>query len=496
MVITGTILGGAGLFFLGGEFLPELKEGHFLVHLTAAPGTSLEQSLKIGRNATRALLKEPSVSTVAQRVGRAEADDIFGTHSSELEVDLKPGLSNAEAKASEDEVREALSKLVGANFVVNTFLTERIEETLSGYTAAVVVNIFGNDLSILDEKAKEIVRVLNSIPGAADVQAQSPPGTPQLSIRLRHADLEKWGFAPLDVMEAVQAAYQGTAAGQVYEGNRVFELSIILSESDRGNAREVGNLLLRNPTGSYVRLSQLADITETAGRYAIQHDSARRMQAVTCNVSGRDVDSFVSDAKKKIAASVNVPAGIYLEYGGTAEAEAGSKRNLLAHSLLACVGIVLLLSIVFANSRNLVLVMLNLPFCFVGGVLALLLSGNGLSIGSLVGFVTLFGISLRNSIMMISHYEHLVAVEGMNWELDAALRGASERLTPILMTALVTAMGLLPIALNSGAPGLEIEGPMAIVILGGLMTSTILNLLVMPTLSLRFGRFEKQTSSY
>ncbi|MCX6355031.1 MAG: efflux RND transporter permease subunit [Candidatus Aureabacteria bacterium] len=490
VVGSGTLIGAAALFFLGGEFLPELKEGHFLVHMTAAPGTSIEQSLTLGQNATRALLDTPCVATVAQRVGRAEVDDVFGTHSSELEVDLK-ALSAKEAESAEDEVREALSKIVGVNFVVNTFLTERIDETLSGYTAAVVVNIFGDDFAVLDEKAKELVRELSAIPGAADVQAQSPPGTPQLSIRLRHDDLARWGFAPVDVMEAVQTAYQGAGVGQVYDGNRVFEVSVILGPRDRNNVREVGNLLLRNPTGSYVRLNQLADIKETAGRYVIQHDAARRVQAVTCNVAGRDVHSFVEEAKKKIAASVRMPAGTYLEFGGTAEAEASSKRDLLVHSLMACVGIILLLSIVFANFRNLVLVMSNLPFCFVGGVLALLLSKNGLSIGSLVGFVTLFGISLRNSIMMISHYEHLVAVEGMDWGLDAALRGASERLTPILMTALVTGMGLLPIALASGAPGLEIEGPMAIVILGGLVTSTALNLLVMPTLALRFGRFRK-----
>ncbi len=486
----GSLIGASALFLLGGEFLPELREGHFLIHMTAAPGTSIEQSLEMGRRATLALLETPFVATVAQRVGRAEVDDIFGTHSSELEVDLKP-LSVKQAGLVQDSIRDALSQFVGVNFVVNTFLTERIEETLSGYTAAVVVNIFADDFSVLDEKAKEVVKELSAIPGAADVQAQSPPGTPQLSITLRNEDLANWGFDAVDVLDVIQTAYQGATVGQVYDGNRVFDVSVILDPRDRNNVNEAGNLLLRSPAGFFVRLSQLADIRETSGRYAIQHDAARRVQAVTCNVRGRDVHSFVDEAGKKIAAAVRLPEGSYIEFTGTAEAEVRSRRDLILHSLMVGVGIILLLSLMFATSRNLVLILANVPFCFVGGVLALLLSGNGLSIGSLVGFVTLFGITLRNSIMMISHYEHLVSVEGVSWGVDAALRGASERLTPILMTALVTGMGLLPIALSSGAPGLEIEGPMAIVILGGLATSTALNLLVMPTLALRFGKFER-----
>jgi Cu/Ag efflux pump CusA len=327
------------------------------------------------------------------------------------------------------------------------------------------------------------------------VQAQSPPGTPQLSIRLRHEELAHWGFAPMDVMEAVQTAYQGATVGQVYDGNRVFDVSVILSTRDRDSVSGVGALTLRSPTGSYVRLDRLADIRETAGRYAIQHDAARRVQAVTCNVTGRDVQSFVDEAKKRISEKVRLPEGVYLEFGGMAEAEAGSKRDLMVHSLFAGLGILLLLSVVFGSGRNLLLILVNLPFSFVGGVFALLLSGNGLSIGSLVGFVTLFGITLRYSIMMLSHYGHLISVEGMSWGRDAAFRGASERLTPILMTALVTGMGLLPIALNSGAPGHEIEGPMAIVILGGLATSTALNLLLLPALALRFGRFERKRAA-
>jgi len=245
-------------------------------------------------------------------------------------------------------------------------------------------------------------------------------------------------------------------------------------------------------------LRELADVYLSAGRYAILHDGARRRQTVTCNPSGRDVASFVAEAKKRIAAKVKFPARVYPVYSGAAEEQAQARGELLLHSFIAGAGIVLLLAIVFRNGRNLLLVLANLPFALVGGVLAIFLAGyfggegrGSLSLGTLVGFVTLFGITMRNSIMMISHFDHLVREEGMTWGLEAASRGATERLVPIVMTALVTGLGLLPLAVGSGAAGREIEGPMAMVILGGLITSTLLNLLVLPTLALRYGRFEK-----
>jgi CzcA family heavy metal efflux pump len=485
-----TVLGLAALPFFGGGFLPELKEGHFIVHMSAVPGTSLTESLRLGRRVTEELLNIPYVRSVAQRVGRAEkADDIWGTHYSEFEVDLKP-LQGQQAEFAQSEIRNTLAQFPGVNFAVKTFLTERVEETLSGYTVSVVINIFGNDLDVLDGKAREVARVLAGIPGATDVQVQSPPGTPQLAIRLRKDDLIRWGFDPVEVLDAIRIAYQGVTVGQIYDGNRVFDLSVILDPQDRKTVADVGTLPLRNPAGTYVRLRQLADIYETSGRYVVLHQGARRIQTVTGNVAGRDINSFVTDAKKQILSTIPFPPGTYAEFTGAAAAQARSKQDLLIHSLLAGVGLVIMLSLVTGRSRNLLLVLINLPFALVGGVLAVFFTGGLLSIGSLVGFVTLFGITLRNSMMMISHYEHLVEIEGMTWGPEVAIRGASERLAPILMTALVTALGLLPLAVGSGAPGREIEGPMAIVILGGLATSTVLNLLVLPTLALRYGRFE------
>lgn len=477
-----------------GSFLPQFREGNYIVHMVEVPGTSLRQTLELGERVTHRLLKVPFVESVCADAGRASlSDDSHGTHQSEIWVKLKP-TNDVPANTAENAIRNAVARFTGADFSVNSFLTERINETLSGYTASVVVNIFGNDLDTLDRKAQQIARLLGGIRGATDIQLQSPPGAPQMVVRLGKSRLEHWGFEPLDVLNAVQTAYQGDIVGQVYNGNEVFGVSVILNSKDRHNPAYLGALLLRNSNGVYVRLDQLADIYEDSGRYVIQHDGARRVETITCNVKGRAASSFAREAKRRIASAVHLSPGTYVAFSGTAEARVNSEREILVHSLFAAFGIILLLSVVMRNIKNLSLVLLNLPFALVGGILAIFTTGSNMSIGSLVGFVTLFGITLRNSIMLISHYEHLVEVEGMDWSIEAAIRGASERLVPILMTATVTGLGLLPLALASGTAGREIEGPMAIVILGGLVTSTALNLLVLPTLALRYGRFEKYRS--
>lgn len=485
-----TLAGMAALPFFGGSFLPELKEGHYILHMSAVPGTSLAESLRIGRQVSAELLKLPSVRAVSQRVGRAEkADDTWGTHYSEFDVDLKP-LSGEEAEFAQADIRNALAHIPGVSSALKTFLSERVEETLSGYTAAIVVNIYGNDLDTLDAEAQRVAQTLGQVPGAAEVQVQSPPGAPELGIRVRPEALARWGIDAVDVLDAVETAFQGSVVGQIYDGNRVFNVSVILPPAARRNIADVRALPLRNAAGAFVRLDQLADVYATSGRYVVLHNGARRVQTITCNVAGRDVASFVADAKKKLAANVRLSPGSYVEFGGAAEAQAASVRDLIMHSFIAAVAIVLLLWIVLRRLRNLALVLLNLPFALVGGVLAVFATGGGISLGSMVGFVTLFGITLRNSMMLLSHYETLVNGEGMAWGPEAAVRGAMERLTPILMTALATALGLLPLAIGTGDPGREIEGPMALVILGGLFTSTALNLLVMPSLAVRYGRFD------
>jgi CzcA family heavy metal efflux pump len=487
-----TIAGCASLPFFGGGFIPELKEGHFVIHMSAVPGTSIDESLRVGAHIADALRQLPEVRSVAQRAGRAEeSEDTWGPHYSELEVDLKPGLSGDDAEKAQADIRRTFAGFVGVNAAVMTFLTERIEETLSGYSAAVAVNVFGNDLDLLDHKAQEIARALGEIPGATDVQVQSPPGLPQLTIRLSKPDLERWGFDAVEVLELIRAAYQGDVVGQTYEGNQVFNVITILDAASRDNPTKVGDLPLRSPGGAYVLLKQIADIYQTSGRYQVLHEGARRVQTVTANVTGTDLVSFVQAAKAFINSKVQLPAGTYIQFAGAAEAQSRSQRDLIVNSLIAAVGIVLLLSVVTRNWRNLLLVLANLPFALVGGVLAVFATGRLLTLGGMVGFITLFGISLRNSILIIAHYEHLVEVEGRQWGLEAAIAGAADRLTPILMTSIVTGLGILPLAIGMSEPGREIQGPMAIVILGGLLTSMALNLLVLPTLALRYGRFER-----
>jgi CzcA family heavy metal efflux pump len=489
-----TIIGCAALPFFGGGFIPELKEGHFVVHVAAVPGTSVDESLRIGSRIADALRQLPAVRSVAQRAGRAEeSEDTWGTHYSEFEVDLKPGLSGEETENAQADIRRTFAGFIGVNASVMTFLTERIEETLSGYTASVVVNIFGNDLDVLDQKAQEVARVLGDVPGATEVQVQSPPGLPQLTIRLRKPDLERWGFDAVEVLDLIRTAYQGDIVGQTYEGSQVFNVITILDDESRDNVTKVGELPLRSPGGSYVLLRQIADIYEVAGRYQVLHEGARRLQTVTANVAGTDVVSFVGAAKAAIIAKVQFPAGTYVQFAGVAQAQSQSQRDLIVNSLIVGVGIVLLLSVVTRNWRNLFLILANLPFALVGGVLAVFATGGLLSLGGMVGFVTLFGITLRNSILMIAHYEHLVEAEGLDWGLETAIRGAADRLTPILVTSIVTGLGVLPLAIGMGDPGREIEGPMAVVILGGLLTSMALNLLVLPTLALRYGRFAPLT---
>ncbi len=475
--------------FFGGSFLPELREQTFVVHIAAVPGTSIEESLRAGAEVTRALLQNPHVASVAQTIGRAElGDDTLGPNEGEFDVRLKT-LGSGDVKAIQGELRKTLARFPGYDFSMNSFLTERINETLSGEQAEVVIKIFGNNLNLLDREAQKISEVLSRVRGAADVRVQSPGGMPQMNVKLIPSKLVQFGFRPVDVLDAIQTAYQGSAVAQIYDGSRLFDVSVILQSEDRRHPEAIRNLLLGNAAGELMPLGELASVGLAPGRGMILHDGARRSQVVTCNVQNRDLASFVAEAGHKVRSQLSSAHGVYLEFSGAVEARAQSQREILLNSLIAAVIVVCLLYVAFGNVRNLLLVLVNVPFALVGGVLAALLTGGQLSLGSIVGFVTLFGITMRNSIMMISHFEHLVSVEGMSWGFDAAMRGASERLLPILMTALVTALGLLPLAVGSGAPGREVEGPMAIIILGGLLTSTALNLLVLPTLALSYGRF-------
>ena len=492
------------------QFIPVLHEGHYIMHMTAVPGTSEQASLKIGKRVSAVIRNIKGVRSVTQWVGRApNGADTFGTHYSEFEIEIG-AVSAEEQRRILNSIREELAGetvdddndgkaengFVGVNFAINTFLTERIEETISGYAASTVINIYGNDLDALDRDAQAIAGVIHRVKGASDVLVQSPPGTPQLVIRLRPEKLAQWGLQPTDVLDNIRAAHESVPITQVYQGNRVIGVSVVLEAEARDDVQDTGNLPLFNSEGKLVRLRDVADITQESGRSKILHAGAKRIQTVTANVVGRDIDAFTDELKSKIKSDVVLSDGTYLEFTGSAEANAKSRQALILQSFLAAVAVFLMLYIAFGRLRNLLLTFANLPFALIGGVLAVLFTGGWISLGSLVGFVTLFGITLRNSIMMVSHYQHLIDAENCVWGLETCIRGASERLPSILMTALVTALGLLPLAAGSGQPGREIEGPMATIIVGGLITSTILNLLILPTIMLHFGRFEKERRTF
>ena len=486
-------LGFASIPLLSGEFIPSLKEGHYVIHMTAIPGTSEEETLRIGTRVAQAMLRIKGVRSVAEWVGRSQnGADTFGPHYSEFEVEVGAVAGQEQTRVLR-EIRELLDgsrgEYPGLNFSVNTFLTERIEETIAGFPAALVVSVFGPDLDLLDQDAREVAAAIASVRGARDIQVQAPAGTPQLSIRLRHERLAALGFAPRDVLDAIQTAYEGTHVGQIRRGSQGVDVVAVLAPAARRAPSQVEALPLRSVTGVQASLGDVADVTMTAGRYKVLHEGGKRIQTVTANIAGRDLGDFDTDVRKAIATGVKLAPGNFLVIGGEAKASVEARERLVFHSVLAGFGVFVLLYLAFNNLRNLGLTLLNLPFALVGGVAAVLFTGGWMTLGSLVGFVTLFGITLRNSIMLVSHYQHLVETEGAPWNVETMMRGAAERLPSILMTALVTALGLMPLALGSGQPGREIEGPMAIIIVGGLATSTVLNLLILPTVLLRFGRF-------
>ncbi|MDD2833166.1 MAG: efflux RND transporter permease subunit [Methylotenera sp.] len=491
------------------QFIPALHEGHYIMHMTAVPGTSEHESLRIGKKVSAVIREIDGVKSVTQWVGRApNGADTFGTHYSEFEIEIG-AISGHEQRRILDEIREALSGeeqdtdgdgiaeagFVGVNFAINTFLTERIEETISGYAASTVINIYGQDLDALDRDANAVANIVSSIHGAHDVLVQSPPGTPALVVRLRPEKMAQLGLHPTDVLDNIRAAYDGVPVTQVYQGNRVIGVSVMLDLEARDDVQEAGNLPLFNNEGKLFRLRNVAEISQENGRSKILHAGAKRIQTVTANVVDRDVDAFTEELKNKLKTDLVLSEGSYLEFTGAAEANAKSREALILQSIVAAVTVFLMLYVAFGRLRNLLLTFANLPFALIGGVIAVMLTGGWISLGSLVGFVTLFGITLRNSIMMVSHYQHLIDFEHCVWNLETCIRGASERLPSILMTALVTALGLLPLAVGSGQPGREIEGPMATIIVGGLVTSTILNLLILPTIMLHFGKFEKSETA-
>jgi CzcA family heavy metal efflux pump len=483
-----------------GEILPGFREGHYVVQLNTTAGSSLAEMTRLGQKLSQEFLAVPEVATVEQQIGRAtQGEDTFGPNRCEFHIELKPGADAEEAAAG---IHAALARHPGTEAEVLTFLGDRISETLTGETAPFVVNIFGESLATLDAKAMEVKKVLEGMkaPAASQIKIKAAPSEPRLLVQPRLDRLAALGLKVQDINDVLLAALQGNAVAQSLEDGQSIDLSVHLGHGLVA-PEELGDLPLRTARGAMVPLREVATIRLGEGRNAVLHEGARRRQTVTCAPKDeRALAEFSDVAEKTLREKVILPAGTYFEFSGDAKASHAAQDELILHSLVAGFGVVLLLFIVTGHWRNTALILANLPFALAGGALSLAFGqycgkASGLSLGALVGFVTLFGITTRNSVMLLSHYQNLVEKEGRDWNALTAIQGAADRLLPILMTALVTGIGLLPLAWGSGEAGREIEGPMAIVILGGLLTSTLLNLLVLPALALNFGHFAKHKNT-
>ncbi len=482
-----TIGAAAVLPFLPSAFMPDFREGHFVIQASSSvPGTSLDEMMAVGKRISADILKLPYIATVEQQIGRAQlGEDTWGPHRSEFHVELKAD-ADIDQNAAQDALRRMMEKYPGLQTEVVTFLDDRISESLTGETADIAIKVFGDRLDALDANAHAIVAALNGTPGIVDMQFKPQSGTPTLVMELIPEALTAAGLKAQDVLDAVQTDFAGTKVGQTYAGVRSVDVVLILPENARNRPEMLSALMIASPTGP-VPLSQLARITPADSRYTIQHDGGQRYVAITFNVEGRSLDAVVNDARARIDKQVKLPPGVYVQFTGAAAEAAAARNQMLLYTAFALVLIGMILFISFDWRSNTWLVLVNMPFSLIGAVAAIALLGQGLTLGAMVGLVTVFGISARNAILLLAHYEHLFHEEGAAWNAQTILRGAQERLVPILMTAAVTMLGLLPLALGLHEPGQEIEGPMAVTVLGGLFSSTLLNLVVLPALAARFG---------
>jgi Cu/Ag efflux pump CusA len=486
VVVLAALVSLASLVVIPTRFLPQFHENLVVAHFLAPPGTSLPETLGLARRIVARLQKMPQVGHVVVHIGHANLG--HGTkdvNAAELDVTLSAS-GNRHSVASTNAIRAALGKFPSTRFSAGTLLTERIHEVLSATTAPVIVHLFGSHLAAIDADASQVAAALRKVPGAQAVTIAAPSQTPTISVALRRAALRNYDLQPQTVLDAIQTAFAGRDVGGIYRGGTSWPITVVLRPSAERNPADIGALPILDGQSHIVPLGAVAAIREYDGRAAILHMDAQRVQNVTVQVHG-SASAFVRRAKGALAGVALAP-GTYLTVGGTAVATAGTQRTLMLYGFGVFALIMVLLTIALGRLRPAILLAVNLPFSLLGGITALWLTGLPLSLGAAVGLVTVFGITLRNGLMLLAHYRHLVTSEAAPWSSDTADRGAVERVVPVLLTAAVTALGLLPLAIGTGLPGQEIEGPMAIVILGGLVSSTPLTLLALPGLSYRFLR--------
>lgn len=471
------------LLVMGTEFLPEFDENSLVVVATSMPGTSLTTTTNIGKELIAHFEKKHDIIGASQRAGRAEGGEDFGSGNfSEFDIRVRP--DSPEKKDLLYHIRHEFSDVPGLITDSGSYLEHRMEHALSGVNAAIAIKIFGSDLAILHEKAMEIERIVKTVKGAVDVHVEQIIPVPQYSIRMNRAAAARYGVRVKDLSDSIETAFRGMTVAQVIEGQKSFDIYVWFKPEFRENLQLITETLVDTPSGVKVPITTLAEVTESTSPNTISRESVSRRVVVQANVSERDLGSVVQDARKLIHEKVKLPSGYYVVYGGQFEAQEQATRQLLLLSVAALFGMLLLLTMAFRSMRAAILIMANLPLALIGGIWASLFFGGVLSVGSLVGFITLFGISTRNGIMLVTHYSDLLAKPA---SLDVLIEeSAMDRLSPVLMTALTAALGVLPIAVMGGT-GRELEQPLAIVILGGMFTSTILTLIVIPSLLKLYG---------
>ena len=479
-----------GLFFtLGRSFLPPFNEGSFTINVSSLPGISLEESDKIGRRAEELLLQVPEIQTVARKTGRAELDEhALGVNVSEIEAPFE--LKDRSRAEVTNDVREKLSTISGANIEIGQPISHRIDAMLSGTEANIAIKLFGTDLNRMFQIGNQIKDAVKGIEGLVDLKVEQQIERPQLTITPKRDILAKFGIPLPEFQEYVNVMLGGEVVCQVYDDGKTFDLTVKTSDESRATMDDIRNLMI-DANGTKVPLSYVAEIRSAAGPNTINRENVRRKIVISANVSERDLRGVVNDIQQAVNEKIVLPEGYHIEYGGQFESEQAASRTLLLTSLMSLLVIFLLLYHEFKDARESGVVMINLPLALIGGVFILCLTSGEISIPAVIGFISLFGIATRNGMLLISHYTQLRS-EGMALQ-QAVVQGSLDRLNPILMTALSSALALIPLAVNGDLPGNEIQSPMATVILGGLLSSTFLNGFIIPIIYLLMNKEEKQT---
>jgi CzcA family heavy metal efflux pump len=471
--------------FLGRSFLPEFNEGSLTLSLVTLPGTSLEESNKIGNLAEEILLSHPEVKSTARRTGRAELDEhAQGVNGAELDVRFE--LNEKTKEEFITDLRKSLTALPGTNVTIGQPIGHRIDHMLSGTRANIAVKIFGKDLHQLRTYSQMVKNEMEIVQGAVDVAVDQEVEVPQTKIKFNRVAMARYGITVGELAYAIDVGFNGEAATEIREGQNTFDLVVRFDENNRGNIQKIQNALFDTPSGAKVPLIQLAEVVNEKGPNRISRENVQRKIVVQANVSERDLRSVVDEMKNNIEKNIKFEQGYFVEFGGQFESEQEATKIITMLSLVSLGIIFLILFFQFGNIKSALFILINLPLALIGGVWSVFLSDGIISVASLVGFITLFGIATRNGILMISHFQNLIK-EGKDFA-DAIVQGSLERLNPILMTAITAGLALVPLVLGSGEPGKEIESPMAIVILGGLLTSTVLNMIVLPALYHKFGK--------